>query len=152
MIRGMKKQIGAGISALGLAAVMICGMTGCANTSENAGNDYADITIEAIMQANSKESILSRHDNVMNELEGDYIYMTQMYVSSDYGYDTNTDGIQMLVDADGHNWTYVDVDGTKYLVYLWFIMDEEELAENAGHFTLEGNYSDPVIDENTTAK
>ena len=151
MIRIMTKQIGAGLSAMGLAVVMICGMTGCAGTSENAGNDSADITIEAIVQANSRDSILSRHDNVMNTIEGDYIYTTQMYVSSDYGYDLSSEGVQRLVDADGHNWQYADVDGTKYLAYMWFVMDDEELSEQTGHFTMD-NYSAPVINENTTSK
>ena len=102
--------------------------------------DTANLTMEEIVQANSADALFQKYDNVLNQMDGEYICLSELYVSKDYCFENDYNKLQLVTPED--YWQYMDVNGENYLCYAWFAMDDDEKAE----ITLTpSDYANPIV-------
>ena len=92
-------------------------------------SSWTKITMDALIEANSTQSLLSRHKSLLLEYgsadsgEKDCLYLDADYLYQRVGYSN------VVVDYD-EIWQVDDVDGGKAFYYCWFAMDEAEEKES----------------------
>ena len=87
------------------------------------------ITMDALIEANSTQSLLSRHKSLLLEYgSADSDEKSCLYLDADYLYQ-RVGYSYVVVDYD-EIWQVDDVDGGKAFYYCWFAMDEAEERES----------------------
>ena len=117
--------------------ILILTITSCATGSE--GWKAEDVTIEAIIDANSADALLANHGSVLTVVYGEY-NEDSIYISADYCANLYGD-FNFMADAYD-NWFYYDDGEQMRFAYRWFVMSEEEKLNTA---ILLSDFSEPVI-------
>ena len=130
-----------------MAALLALSMSGCASAVCEGAAVPGKITMEAIIQANSSDILLSRYSSLLNHMESDYPGLIDLYVASDFCYEKNSEYLQ-LADTEDY-WNYMDVDGEMVLVYDWFAMSDEEKSE---YRITTASYKEPVVNGSSSLK
>ena len=133
-------------AALLLALCLLASCAGC------AGGSKEKITMQKLMAVNSREKLLSMHQNYACTHESAYGARSEFFVEKDYVFVDFLNGTAVKTDGT-EEWYCIDDNmkqGKSPIAYRWYAMGDEEKAKRQFDVRDYKNLFDPVVSPQET--